>query len=96
MSSFVLLVSASFASRFRLLLSLYGRFFIKFLLTKIADDPVAGAFSLETTQCAFNAFVFSDFNRRHAFSPSFANAVIDYPVIITIPIFSVKSFFAVF
>ena len=67
-SSFVFLVSASLTSGFRLLLFSYGRFFIEFLLSKIADDTVAGAFSLETTQCAFNVFVFSDSNRRHSFS----------------------------
>ena len=59
------LVSASLSSRFRLLLSSYGRFFIEFLLSQIADDAVARTFSFEATKCAFNVFVFSNFNRRH-------------------------------
>ncbi len=91
-----LLVSASLSCSFRLLLSSYGRFFVKFLLSQIADDAVSRAFSLKTTKCAFHAFVFSDFNRRHSFSPSFADAFIEYFVIIAIPTFYVKSFFAVF
>ncbi len=96
MSSFVLfLVSASLTSRFRLLLSSYGRLFIKFLLSKIADDTVAGAFSLETTQRAFYVFVFTNSYCGHSFSPSFANAFIDYSAIIAISLFSVKSFFGV-
>ena len=65
MNSFAFLVSASLSSCFRFLLFLYGRLFVKFLLTKVADDTVAGAFSLETTKCAFNAFVFANFYRRH-------------------------------
>jgi len=95
-SSFVLLVSASLTSGFRLLLSSYGRFFIEFLLSKIADDTVAGAFSLKAAQCAFNVFVFTNFNRRHIFQPSFADAFIFYSVIIAKQEFSVKSFFPLF
>ncbi len=69
-SSFVFLVSASLSSRFGFLLSSYGRLFIEFLLSQIADDTVAGAFSLETTQCAFNVFILANSNRRHAsFNP---------------------------
>ena len=67
MDSFVLLVSASFSSCFGFLLLSYGRLFIKFLLSKIADNTVAGALSLETTQCAFNVFVFTNSNRRHTY-----------------------------
>ena len=67
MSSFVFLVSASLTCSFGFLLSSYGRFFIKFLLSKIAEDTVAGALSLETAQCAFYVFVFSYFNRGHSF-----------------------------
>ena len=96
MSSFVFLVSASLTSCFGFLLSSYGRFFIKFLLSKIADDTVAGAFSLETTQRAFYVFVFTNSYCGHSFSPSFAYAFIDYYAIIAIPPFYVKSFFGVF
>ena len=95
-SSFVLLVSASLTSGFRLLLSSYGRFFIEFLLSKIAEDTVSGALSLEAAKRAFNVFVFSNSYRGHSFSPSFAAAFIDYSVIIAISPFSVKSFFSVF
>ena len=92
-----MLVSASFSCRFRLLLSLNGRLFVEFLLTKVPDDTVARAFSLKTTKCAFNAFVFANSNRRHSFQPSFANCVsFLYPVIITSSTKVVKSFFAVF
>lgn len=72
MDSFVLLVSASLSSRFRFLLFSYGRLFVEFLLTKVADDTIAGALSLETAQCAFNVFVFPYFYRRHSFQPPFA------------------------
>ena len=64
---FYRLVSASFSSRFRLLLFLYGRLFVKFFLTKVTDNAVARAFSLKTTKCAFHAFVFTNFYRRHTF-----------------------------
>ena len=79
MNSFVFLVSASLSGSFGLLLSSYGRLFIEFLLSQIADNTVAGAFSLETAQCAFNVFVFTNSNRRHSFSPSFADALILTP-----------------
>jgi len=90
------LVSASLSCRFGLLLSSYGRFFIKFLLSKITDNTVAGAFSLKTAQCAFNVLVFTNSYRRHSFSPSFAIAFNDYFDIITIPRRAVKSFFGFF
>ena len=92
----MLLVSASLTSGFRLLLSSYGRFFIEFLLSQIADNTVARAFSLKTAQCAFHVLVFSDFNRRHLFSPSFADAFVVYPVIIAINANDVKLFLRVF
>ena len=94
--SFFRLVSASLASRLGFLFSSYGRLFIEFLLSQITDDTVARAFSFEATKCAFNVLVFSDFNRRHSFSPTFADAFILYLVIITIKKVDVKSFFAVF
>ena len=95
-SSFVFLVSASLTSGFRLLLSSYGRLFIKFLLTKIADDTIAGAFSLETAQCAFNVFVFTNSNRRHSFFTILCLCVNSYSVIITIQKAYVKDFYGVF
>ena len=73
---FLSLVSASLTSGFRLLLFSYGRFFVKFLLSKIADNTVAGAFSLKTTKRAFHVLVLSNSYRRHTFSPSFADAFI--------------------
>ena len=65
MDSFVVLVSASLSSCFGFLLLSYGRLFIEFLLSQVTDDTVAGALSFETTQCAFNVFVFTNSNRRH-------------------------------
>ena len=59
--------NASLSCRFRLLLSSYGRFFVKFLLAKIADNAVARALSLEAAKRAFNVFVLSDFYRGHSF-----------------------------
>ena len=94
---FCVLVSASLTCRFGLLLSSYGRLFIEFLLSQIADDTVAGAFSLKTAQCAFNVFVFSNFNRRHVFSTLLCRCVyFDYYAIIATSKVYVKSFFAVF
>ena len=84
MSSFVLLVSASLTSGFRLLLFLYGRFFIKFLLSKIAEDTVSGAFSLEAAKRAFNVFVFSNSYRRHSLFTILCLCLNVYHVIIAI------------
>ncbi len=72
--SFVLLVSASLSGSFGLLLLSYGRLFIKFLLSQVTDDTIAGAFSLKTTQRAFYVFVFTNSDRGHLFSPAFAYA----------------------
>ena len=89
---FCFLISASLSCCFRLLLFLYGRLFVEFLLTKIAQDTVAGAFSLKTTKRAFNVFVFANSYRRHTFSPSFADAFNLYHVIIAISKAYVKLF----
>ena len=61
------LVFVSLSCGFRLLLSSYGRFFVKFLLAKIADNAVARTLSLEATKRAFYVFVFTDFYRGHSF-----------------------------
>ncbi len=61
------LVSASLSGSFGLLLLSYGRFFIKFLLSQVTDDTVAGAFSLKTTQRAFYVFVFTYSYCGHSF-----------------------------
>ena len=60
------LIFVSLSCSFRLLLSSYGRFFVKFLLAKIADNAVARALSLEAAKRAFNVFVLSDFYRGHS------------------------------
>ena len=54
---------ASFSSRFRLFLSSYGRLFVMFFTTQIADDTVTRAFSFESSQCAVDIFVFTYANR---------------------------------
>ena len=78
MSFLLSLVLVSLSGGFGLLLSSHGRLFIKFLLSQITDDAVAGALSFETAQCAFHVFVFSDFNRRHSSQPSFASGTFWY------------------
>ena len=95
-SSFVRLVSASLSGSFGLLLSSYGRLFIKFLLFHIADDTVAGAFSLKAAQCAFYVFVFTNSYRGHTFHLPLPLHYSFYPVIIATKKQSVKSFFAPF
>ncbi len=96
MSSFVLLVSASLTSGFRLLLLSYGRFFIEFLLSKIAEDTISRAFSLKTTKRAFHVFVFSDSNRRHSQFTILCQRISFYSVIITGNEGYVKLFFTLF
>ena len=76
---FLSLISASFSCRFRLLLSSYGRLFVKFLFTKITDNTVAGAFSLKTTKRAFYVLVFSYFNRGHSFFTNLCRCIYRLP-----------------
>lgn len=96
-SEFHLLVLVSLSRGFRLLLSSYGRFFVKFLLAKIADNAVAGTLSLETAQRAFNVFVLSDFYRRHSFLTFLCRPRLIFTFsIIAISSLSVKPFYAVF
>ena len=97
MDSFVLLVSASFSCCFGFLLLSYGRLFIEFLLSQVTDDTVAGALSLETTQCAFNVFVFTNSNRRHTcFHHPLPMRFLNYLNIIARKKGIVKPFFALF
>ena len=97
MDSFVLLVSASLSSCFGFLLLSYGRLFIEFLLSQVTDDTVAGALSLETTQCAFNVFVFTNSNRRHTcFHHPLPMRFLNYLNIIARKKGIVKPFFALF
>ena len=88
------LVSASLSRGFRLLSLFHRRLFVKLFLAKVADDTVAGAFSLETAQRAFEILVIPYTNRRHV-QPSFAEALsrnASYPNIITNRPFSVNLF----
>ena len=57
--------SATFTSSFCLLLTANAWFFVLFLFTKVTDDTVASATTLESTQCAIQCFVFTNFDCCH-------------------------------
>ena len=91
------LVSASLSGSFSLLSLLHGRLLVKFFFTKVADDAVAGAFSLKTTQCVLNVLVISDSNGRHILlNPPSPSALTDYRIIIAKPHVFVNFFRAQF
>ena len=71
------LVLIAFSCGFSLLAALYGRGFVKFLSSEVADYAVARALSLESFDCAFNGFVFAySYSGHTCILPSFAYAVI--------------------